>query len=138
VSLKSSSAHSDRDGPAVINPEAGVTPGAVGVVVVVVVAGEVVVVVVAGGVVVVVVAGGVVVVTVASGVVVVTVPPLPPPPPPPSTGAEVVGVVNVALLLPPGTAVVLVVGAVDSVIGERDVTGDQYFVRLAKRLLPNQ
>ena len=110
MSLKFSSAHSDRDGPAVINPEAAVTPvAAVEVVVVVVVAG---------------------------GVVVV-----PPPPPFPPTGAEVVGVVDVAPLLPPGTpvtAVVLVVGAVDSVIGEGDVTVDQYFARPARRLLPNQ
>jgi hypothetical protein len=119
VSEKSGSKHSDRDGPAVINPEADVTPGpVVGVVVVVVVA------------------DGVVVVVVAGGVVVVVVPPPPPPPPPPSlTGAGAVGVVS---LLPPGTAVVLVVGAVDSVIGESGVTGDQYFVRPAKRLLPNQ
>lgn len=110
VSLKFSSAHSDRDGPAVINPEAGVTPAAViEVVVVVVVAGAVVVV--------------------------------PPPPPFPPTGAEVVGVTDVALPLPPGapvTAVVFGVGAVDSVIGEGDVSVAQYFVRPTKRLLPNQ
>ena len=109
MSLKFSSAHSDRDGPAVINPEAGVIPvAAVEVAVVVVVAG---------------------------GVVVVVVPP---PPPFPPTGAEVVAAADVPLLLPPVTAVVLGVGAVDSVIGEGDVSVAQYFVRPTKRLLPNQ
>jgi len=109
-------AHWLRDAPAVIGP-----PDADEVIVVV-------------GLVVVVVVGLVVVV----GVVVVA---LPPPPPFPLTGAETVGVIDVALLLPPRTPVafvVLVVGAVDSVIGKSDGTDDQYFVRPAKRLLPNQ
>jgi len=121
--LKFGSRHSDREGPAAINPEVAVTPGLVGVVVVVVVPGGVVV--------------DVDVVVVVDGVVVDVVVITPPPPPSPPPKAEVVDVAP----LPLGTtvtAVVLIVGVVGSVIVEGTVIGDQYLVRLAKRLLPNQ